>query len=189
MKQWIHEKVVQRYFKENADRYTVEIDGTEQKIDDARFNESFDRFPDVYCEVSGTTIPVEVEWTTNHFDHHDHEDFDQFVEAGGVVAVFERTGSLDGVDQIELDRDDFNQWVLESVDDLVDETLDHVTPSPQTRLDESEKWEDHPEAPEGVPAKAYEVVKEIDGREYIYWQWRTKDGNVTSQYGRPANPA
>jgi len=42
------------------------------------------------------------------------------------------------------------------------------------------------ERPEGVPAKATRVVKEINDNRYYYWQWRDGD-SVKSKYDSPVD--
>lgn len=66
MRKWIDEKVLQRYFIERYDKYSYK----EHRIISARFNEPFDKYPDLFCILDNhKEVPAEVEWKTSDFNH------------------------------------------------------------------------------------------------------------------------
>ena len=79
--EWIPEKVLQRYVKENPHLFQDHFDA---KISYVRFNQPFDRYPDLYFVLEDKReIPVEVEWKTSNFNHNP----DVLIEGNGFLFV------------------------------------------------------------------------------------------------------
>lgn len=57
---------------------------------------------------------------------------------------------------------------------------------PDGQDDDLKRAEPDPDLPEGVPAKACITIKNINGNEYEYWQWRDGD-KVRSKYKGPVS--
>ena len=94
MVKWVDEKVLQLYFKENCDHYSLFLDGEEKDITQARFNEPFDRFPDIYCVIDGEEYPAEVEWLFSRYDHFDHHRHSEFKDQGDSLSSLEKIKTL-----------------------------------------------------------------------------------------------
>ena len=105
---WIDEKVFQKYFKESFKKYNHWVEKYYgEKLVSVRYNEPFDRFPDLWCVLeSGKTLPVEVEWRTKDFNHDP-----QIIENGdGFIVVLQNNIPNFGLKQLELDEDHFRSW-------------------------------------------------------------------------------
>ncbi|MDQ0228605.1 hypothetical protein ACFPRB_18145 [Metabacillus niabensis] len=129
---WIDEKVLQKYFVENCLDYSVVIEGNTYPITSARFNEPFDRFPDIYCVVNGEEYPVEVEWLSSHYDHHvknkdksatkpyTHE---MFEKDGGFLVVLEKDCEVFSFQQVIIDNDKLRKWFTKNAVTLLNESI------------------------------------------------------------------
>lgn len=127
MRKWIEEKVLQRYFVENANRYNLVIEGAQKSIDQAKFNSSFDRFPDLRCYIDGEEYPAEVEWTSGDFDHYDHDDYDSYLDQGLFVIVLKKDRTLrNDLQQVEVDTTHFKQWFDNQASAIIIETLEQI---------------------------------------------------------------
>ncbi len=115
MPRWVHEGVLQKYFVERHAKYSYQG----SKIIAARFNQPFDRYPDVFCVLEdGREVPAEVEWKTSSFDH----DIDVLRRAGGFIVVYLKDQNFK-LDQIEIDRDDFRSWYVSHAGSIFDESI------------------------------------------------------------------
>lgn len=124
MVKWVDEKILQLYFKENCDYYSLFLDGEDKKISQARFNGPFDRFPDIYCVIDDEEYPVEVEWLSSNYDHFDHSDHSKFEEQGGFLVVFRKDGNVGNFQQIEVDKEHFMDWFDREAERLVEESVE-----------------------------------------------------------------
>ena len=66
-RKWIHEEVLQRYVRDNPQKWKIRG----KRVLGIRYNEPFDKYPDLLFLVEGepNEIPVEVEWRSQDFDH------------------------------------------------------------------------------------------------------------------------
>lgn len=118
-RKWLHEEVLQRYIKENPHKW--KIDGKEVLA--IRYNETFDKYPDLWFTVEGekNEIPVEVEWTSKDF-HHDV----MFLKKrmGKVFCLIKNEeDERIGVEQIEIPKKGFQSWYKSNAGILFDNTL------------------------------------------------------------------
>ena len=128
---WIHEEVLQRYIKENPQKW--KIDG--KKVLAVEYNISFDGYPDLFFTVEGESsrIPVEVEWTSADFNHP----IDVLKDNKGWVFVCykNKEDSEIGVPQFEISHKDFTRWVTSNAEKLVSENdIDVIIPVNESEL-------------------------------------------------------
>lgn len=130
---WIDEKVLQKYFVENCTQYNVLIDGIEYPITSARFNEPFDRFPDIFCVVNGEEYPVEVEWLSSHYDHDkknkersDTKSYthDMFKDNNGFLVVLEKDKEIYSFQQVVINKEDLHKWFKKNATTLLSESIE-----------------------------------------------------------------
>jgi hypothetical protein len=118
-RKWLHEEVLQRYIKENPQKW--KING--KKVLSIRYNETFDKYPDLWFRVDGekNEIPVEVEWTSKDFDH----DVNYLKERNGKIFLLIKNMEDEriGVEQIEIPKIGFQKWFKSSAETLFENTL------------------------------------------------------------------
>lgn len=124
MVKWVDEKVLQLYFRESCREYSILLDGEKKTISQCRFNQPFDRFPDIYCVVDGEEYPAEVEWLSSHYDHFDHDDHSRFVEQGGFLVVFRKDKNIGNFQQVEVDADHVKTWFNKEASRLIEESVE-----------------------------------------------------------------
>ena len=121
--QWFNEIVLQRYLKESYDEYQSWFESEySEKIVSVEYNpKGLDKYPDLYGILkSGKRIPIEVEWTTNKFDH----DATVIEDGDGCIAVLENNIPLFPLRQLVLDRVKFRKWFIKNSEGIHDETVD-----------------------------------------------------------------
>lgn len=127
MVKWVDEKVLQKYWVENCHKYSVK--GI--KIKKSEFNTPFDAYPDVFCILENhERVPAEVEWKTSDFNH----DVSVLKDAKGFLIVFEKNQNFE-LEQVILDRKDFEKWFKEKAGDILRESLNTII-----REDEERKF-------------------------------------------------
>ena len=124
--EWIPEKVLQKYVRDNPDHFKKIFDG---KIPRIEFNRILDNYPDLTFVIDNKiTIPVEVEWKTSNFLSHKH---DSKILTNGIgydkpgfllVAKKEENVKIGNIIQHELDLNLFKKWFVKNSGDLVNET-------------------------------------------------------------------
>ena len=118
MVNWIDEKVLQKYWKENCRKYNV----NGLKIVKCEFNKIFDRYPDVYCLLENNEeVPAEVEWKTSDFNH----DISILKENKGFIIVFEQNQNFE-LEQVTIIREDFENWFSKNSKRILSESLKQV---------------------------------------------------------------
>jgi hypothetical protein len=132
-KKWLDEKVLQKYFVDNCTNYSIVIDGTEYPITSCRFNEPFDRFPDLFCVVNGEEYPVEVEWLSSNYDHHEKNKektatkpytHKMFEDNGGFLVVLEKDCEVFSFQQVVIDKEKLRKWFKKEADNLLSESIE-----------------------------------------------------------------
>ena len=111
---WLHEEVLQRYIKENPQKW--KING--KKVLAVHYNEPFNRYPDLFFTVEGEEdlIPVEVEWRSSDFDH----DISILRNGNGwVYVLFKNLDNL-GVPQHQIPYEGFKRWVKTKSEKLLE---------------------------------------------------------------------
>ena len=115
MVKWIDEKVLQKYFIERFSKYSIEG----HKIISARFNQPFDRYPDIVCVLDNhEEVPAEVEWKTSDFNH----DINVLKEADGFLIVYQKDQNFE-LEQIEIDQKDFENWYVKNAKTIFKESI------------------------------------------------------------------
>ena len=118
-RKWLHEEVLQRYIRENPQKW--KING--KKVLSIRYNEIFDKYPDLWFTVDGESneIPVEVEWTSKDFDH----DVSILREKNGKIFLLVKNMEDEriGVEQIEIPKLGFQKWYKSNAGKLFENTL------------------------------------------------------------------
>ena len=132
-RKWIDEKVLQKYFVDNFDDYSIVLNGVTRKIISCRFNEPFDRFPDLYVVLDdGFEYPVEVEWLSSHYDHDQRNKektktqpytHKMFEENGGFLVVLEKDSEIYSFQQIIIDKRKFEKWFKKEALSLIHESI------------------------------------------------------------------
>lgn len=118
MVKWIDEKVLQKYWKENCRKYTV----NGLKIVKCEFNKIFDRYPDVSCLLENNEeVLAEVEWKTSDFNH----DISILKENKGFIIVFEQNQNFE-LEQVTIIREDFENWFSKNSKRILSESLKQV---------------------------------------------------------------
>jgi len=72
----------------------------------------------------GAVVPAEIEWVTTNFDRHGH-DIKTLIDNDGFLVVLKSDASF-LVEQVELDRQDFLDWIEKSARELAQETLSDI---------------------------------------------------------------
>lgn len=124
--EWIPEKVLQKYVKDNPEHFKNIFDG---KIPRIEFNRIMDKYPDLIFVIDNKiTIPVEVEWKTSNFISHKH---DSKIITKGIgydrpgfllVGKKEANSKIGNIKQYEIDLKKFEKWFVQNADNLVTET-------------------------------------------------------------------
>jgi len=115
----IDEKVLQKYFTERFSKYSYKG----YKIISARFNEPFDRYPDIVCVLDNhKEVLAEVEWKTSDFNH----DITILRENDGFLIVYEKDQNFE-LEQIAVDKDDFEKWYITNAESIFNESIKEVT--------------------------------------------------------------
>ena len=128
----VPEKVLQYYFKDIINKkpplpirqkYTVEINGTQEEIDTVDWGEDF---PDLECTINGNEIPCEVEWLSSSFfqhNHHLHQNYQDFKNRNGFLVVYEQNQPVGDFYQVVVDKDDFKKWYKKNAAKLLAESV------------------------------------------------------------------
>jgi len=118
MPKWIDEKVLQKYFIDCFTRYKYK----EHKIISARFNQPFDRYPDLICVLDNhKEVLAEVEWKTSDFNH----DVNVLKENDGFLIVYQKDQSFE-LEQIEIDQKDFEKWYVKNAKTIFKQSIDEI---------------------------------------------------------------
>ena len=94
-------------------KYTVEINGTQEEIDTVYWGEDF---PDLECVINEIEVPCEVEWLSSNFfqhKHHLHGNYSDFKNRNGFLVVYEQNQPVGDFYQVVVDKDDFKKMVQE----------------------------------------------------------------------------
>lgn len=135
-RKWIDEKILQKYFVENCTEYSIIVNGIEYPITSARFNEPFDRFPDLFCTVNGEEYPVEVEWLSSQYDHHEKNKertstkpytHKMFMDNNGFLVVLEKDCEVSNFRQVILDNEKLKRWFKKKAVHLLNESIDQFS--------------------------------------------------------------
>src|SRR5262245_32322475 len=123
MAKWFDETILIRYWEDRCDRYALK---NGLKILSARRNPSFGYYPDISENTLSdhSVVPAEIEWVTTNFELHGH-DIKELIDNDGFMIVLRANASA-LVDQIEIDREDFVNWLCENARDLAAETLNDI---------------------------------------------------------------
>jgi len=120
MVKWVDEKVLQKYFIENAHKYYHPV--SKLKIISAQPNRIFDLYPDIFCTLEDKKeVPVEVEWKTSDFNH----DLSILKENNGFIVVLHQDDNFE-LGQIKIIEQDFKIWFIKNADRLLTESLRDV---------------------------------------------------------------
>ena len=118
MVKWIDEKVLQKYFIEKYSKYSYKGN----KIISARFNQPFDRYPDIICVLENhEEVPAEVEWKTSDFNH----DINILKDNDGFLIVYEKDQNFE-LEQLEIDQKDFEKWYIKNARTIFRESIDEI---------------------------------------------------------------
>jgi hypothetical protein len=123
---WIDEKVLQRYFKEEFNKYNDWfISEYDKKLVSVSFNSNFDKYPDLYGTLEGNQIiPIEVEWITSNFESHKH-DPTLLTDGNGLIVVLQNNlKDYASLKQLELDENHFQQWFVNNSSKIIKESID-----------------------------------------------------------------
>lgn len=123
MAKWFNETLLIKYWEDRCTNYELQ-DGT--KINSAKRNPSFGRYPDISENFlsDGRMVPVEIEWLTTNFDKHGH-DISELRDNEGLLVVYKQNAGFP-VEQIEIDKDDLIEWFKEKAEELCIETLQEI---------------------------------------------------------------
>lgn len=131
--EWIPEKVLQRFVKENPQLFQQYfLDRFNSKISYIRYNIPIDRYPDLFFVLEDKReIPVEVEWKTSNFDH----ELDVLIEGEGFLFVgkIEPDYDVGAIKQIEIPLTEFEKWFEKHASELVTETTSSLHKIDQER--------------------------------------------------------
>ena len=118
-RKWIHEEVLQRYVKDNPQKWKIRG----KRVLGIRYNDTFDKYPDLWFTVEDepNEIPVEVEWRSQDFDH----DVKILQERNGMIFCLkkDREDERMGVKQFEIPEKGFQTWFKSNATSLVNDTL------------------------------------------------------------------
>jgi hypothetical protein len=130
MARWFDETILIRYWEDRASHYQLK---NGSKVERARRNPSFGAYPDVSENFlsDGAVVPAEIEWVTTKFDRHGH-DIKTLIDNNGFLVVLKSDASF-LVEQIELDRQDFLDWIGKHARELAQETLAEQTEVPKAK--------------------------------------------------------
>ncbi len=120
MARWFSETILIRYWEDRCSRYTLQ---SGRRVRSARRNPSFGIYPDIsenYLD-DNTVVPAEIEWLTTNFDRHGH-DISALFDQNGFLVVFRSDASF-LVEQVEIDREDFLDWIQQHGKELAIETI------------------------------------------------------------------
>ena len=122
--EWIPELVLQKYVKDNMEKFSDYFDG---KITYVEWRN--DRYPDLVFVIDNKIrIPVEVEWKTSNFLSHKHdpEILSQGIGYDGKGLLFvgriEPNVDVGNIKQVEISLTDFEKWFSQVSGTLVKET-------------------------------------------------------------------
>ena len=122
--EWIPETVLQRYVKDNKDKFSQYFEG---KITHVEWRN--DRYPDlVFVIDNNIRIPVEVEWKTSNFLAHKHDPevltLGKGYDSKGLLFVgkIEPNYDVGNIEQVEISLKDFEKWFKDHSHELVLET-------------------------------------------------------------------
>lgn len=120
MAKWFDEVVLIRYWEDRCTKYTRK-DGA--AVQSARRNPRFGGYPDISENFlsNGAVVPAEIEWLTTNFDRHGH-DVSELLDHDGFLIVLKNDASF-LVEQIEIDRADFIDWLGQNGSELAAETI------------------------------------------------------------------
>ncbi|MGE8131364.1 hypothetical protein ACQKQD_30755 [Methylobacterium sp. NPDC080182] len=123
MAKWFDETILIRYWEDRCHKYSFK---NGLNLVSARRNPSFGRYPDISENVlgDGTVVPAEIEWVTTNFERHGH-DIKVLIDNNGFLVVLRADASF-LVEQIEIDRTDFLDWVEKHGRELAAETLSDI---------------------------------------------------------------
>lgn len=126
--EWIPEIVLQRYVKENKDKFSQYFDG---KITHVEWRD--DRYPDLVFVIDNKIrIPVEVEWKTSNFLSHKHDpevlSLGKGYDGKGLLFVAKKEPNYDvgNIEQVEISLKDFEKWFERTSGELVKETTEQL---------------------------------------------------------------
>lgn len=122
MAKWFDESLLIKYWEDRCHKYQLQ-DG--RKINSAKRNPSFGRYPDIAENYlsDNSVVPAEIEWHTTNFDQHGH-DINRLRNNNGFLIVYKQNSGFP-IEQIELDKQDIIDWFKESSEQLCIETLQH----------------------------------------------------------------
>ncbi|WP_459193870.1 hypothetical protein [Halosimplex sp. J119] len=141
MVKWVDEKVLQQYFIENSEEYSLFIEGQEREITDCEPNsKGFDYFPDLECYIDGEMYPAEVEWLSSKYDHFDHDDHQHYVDQGLFLVVFRKDEEVRNFLQVEIDRDHFVNWFDRNAERLINNSIEEYEKEAVKSRDYPKVW-------------------------------------------------
>ena len=133
--EWIPETVLQRYVKDNKDKFSQYFEG---KITHVEWRN--DRYPDlVFVIDNNIRIPVEVEWKTSNFLAHKHDPevltLGKGYDSKGLLFVgkIEPNYDVGNIEQVEISLKDFEKWFERVSGTLVKETTKELHKIDETR--------------------------------------------------------
>lgn len=123
MAKWFDESILIKYWEDRCKTYNLQ-DG--RKINSAKRNPSFGRYPDIsenYLDDK-TVVPAEIEWMTTSFDQHGH-DIEELRRNNGFLIVYRQNAGFP-IEQVQIRKEDFIEWFKENAEELCIETLQNV---------------------------------------------------------------
>lgn len=133
--EWIPEIVLQRYVKDNKDKFSQYFSG---KITHVEWMN--DRYPDLVFVIDNKIrIPVEVEWKTSNFLAHKHNPevltLGKGFDGKGLLFVgkIEPNYDIGNIEQVQISLKDFEKWFERTSGVLVKETTEELHKIDETR--------------------------------------------------------
>ncbi len=124
-RKWVQEIVLQRYIKENPQKWKIHG----KKVLAINYNDPFNAYPDLLFTVEGepNSIPVEVEWRSSDFNH----DAKVLIERNGMVFCLKKDqeDEIIGVKQFEIPRNGFQVWLKSNAINLLKDSLSNFDES------------------------------------------------------------
>lgn len=123
MAKWFDETILIKYWEDRCNKYELQ-DG--RKINSAKRNPSFGRYPDISENYLSdrTVVLAEIKWATTSFDNHGH-DIEELRKNNGFLIVYNQNSGFP-VEQVQIDKDDLIEWFKEEAENLCIETLQNI---------------------------------------------------------------
>jgi len=116
---FLHENILIKYWVDRCSHYKL----GDKKIIKAEANKPLSITPDIFKNIfdDNSYAPCEIKWSTSDFK--DPEQINKVKELNGFLLVFDRDRDDCPIQQLEIDKKDFEKWFVTNSKRLADDTI------------------------------------------------------------------